>query len=102
MFEQGMQILISALCLSLALAFIRLYRGPNTPNRTVAFDSIAVHAVGVFALFAIYIDAPALLDGAIVTAVLGFLGTTMLARYLERAERFSEEEETRRADQEPF
>jgi multisubunit Na+/H+ antiporter MnhF subunit len=55
------------------------------PNRTVAFDTIAVHAVGIVALFAVRNDAEALLDVAIVTAVLGFLGTTMLARYLERA-----------------
>ena len=55
------------------------------PNRTVAFDVIAVHAVGMLALFGVRINAPTLVDVAIVTAVLGFLGTTMLARYLERA-----------------
>lgn len=102
MFEQSMQVLISLLCISLLLTFVRLYLGPNTPNRTVAFDAIAVHAVGIFALFAIYIDSPVLLDGAIITAVLGFLGTTMLARYLEQAKRFTEQEDVQRHDQEPF
>ena len=102
MFEQSIQVLLSLLCLSLLFAFIRLYRGPNTPNRTVAFDAIAVHAVGIFALFAMYIESPVLLDGAIITAVLGFLGTTMLARYLEQAKRFTEQEEVQQRDQEPF
>lgn len=80
-----LELMISVLGVSLALCFIRLYRGPDVPNRTVAFDVIAIHAVGILALFSVMIDAPALLDVAIVTAVLGFLGTTMLARYLERA-----------------
>lgn len=102
MFEQSMQVLISLLCLSLLLTFVRLYLGPNIPNRTVAFDAIAVHAVGIFALFAVYIDAPVLLDGAIITAVLGFLGTTMLARYLERTGSVQTQKEIQRTDQEFF
>ena len=55
------------------------------PNRTVSFDAIAVHAVGILTLYAIVDRASSLLTVAFVTAVLGFLGTTMLARYLERA-----------------
>jgi multisubunit Na+/H+ antiporter MnhF subunit len=55
------------------------------PNRTVAFDLIALHTVGLVALFAIRNEAPDLLDIALVTAVLGFLGTVLLARYLEQS-----------------
>ena len=84
-FDQALDVLIGILSISFLLCFIRLYIGPDVPNRTVAFDTIAVHAVGIVALFGVRIDAPALVDVAIVTAVLGFLGTTMLARYLERA-----------------
>lgn len=83
-FDQALDILIGILAVSFLLCFIRLAIGPDVPNRTVAFDAIAVHAVGMLALFGVRIDAPALVDVAIVTAVLGFLGTTMLARYLER------------------
>ncbi len=84
-FERAMDILILVMTISLAICFIRLYLGPNVPNRTVAFDAIAVHAVSIIALFAVRNGSPVLMDVAIVTAVLGFLGTTMLARYLERA-----------------
>ncbi len=83
-FDRILDLLILILVISLAICFIRLYLGPDVPNRTVAFDAIAVHTVSIVALFAIRNDAPVLLDVAIVTAVLGFLGTTMLARYLER------------------
>jgi multisubunit Na+/H+ antiporter MnhF subunit len=83
-FVRGLEVLLTLLTLSLALCFVRLFLGPTVPNRTVAFDGIAIHAVAILALFAIRIGAASILDTAIVVAVLGFLGTTVLARYLER------------------
>ena len=76
--------LMTLLAISLLLCFVRLLRGPDVPNQTVAFDLIAVHAVGIFALFAVQYSSEMLLEGAIITAVLGFLGTVMLGRFLER------------------
>ena len=84
-FAQGMDALTVILTVSILICFIRLYVGPDLPNRTVAFDTIAVHAVGIIALFAMRHNSPALLSVATVTVVLGFLGTTMLARYIEKA-----------------
>lgn len=84
MFDTALHILIVILSFSLLLCFVRLYLGPNVPNRTAAFDVIALHSVGMIVLFAVRSDSPALLDVAIVTAALGFLGTTMIAQYLER------------------
>ncbi len=74
------------LAFSLLLCFVRLYLGPNPPNRTVAFDTIAIHAVGIIVLVAMASKAPSLLDAAIVTAVLGFVGTMMFARYMENSD----------------
>jgi len=84
-YDLWLMILLSALGISLLLCFVRLYLGPNPPNRTVAFDAIAIHAVGIMALFTMIYDAPALIDAAIIIAVLGFVGTMMFARYMERA-----------------
>ena len=83
-FELGLEILLVLLSLSLLLCFIRLYLGPDVPDQTVSFDLITSHAVGLFALYAIRSGSRELLDGAIVTTLLGFLSTLMLARYLER------------------
>jgi len=87
LFLQIIDILITVLTVSLLLCAWRLYKGPNTPNRTAAFDLIAIHAVGIFALDAIRINSSDLLDGAIITAVLGFLGALMFARYLEQSDK---------------
>lgn len=90
---------MTLLSFSLLLCFGRLLRGPDLPNRTVAFDLISIHAVGIFLLFAVSSHSYVLLEGAIITAVLGFLGTMMFARALERyphvrwLERSSEDDE---------
>ncbi len=91
-FDRGIELLVAILAISLVLCFIRLYIGPNVPNRTAAFDTIAVHAVGILALLSMSRHAASLLDIAIVTAILGFLGTTMLAYYLERGARQPKDE----------
>jgi len=50
MFELWMEGLMALVSLSMAICFGRLYMGPATPDRTVAFDLISVHAVGLLVL----------------------------------------------------
>ncbi len=75
---------MSILSLSMALTAWRLLRGPSIPDRALAFDVIMVHVVGLIALYAIYVDEDLLIDAVIIVAVLGFLGTVAIARYIER------------------
>lgn len=82
-FEYGLDFLMILTATSLAICFIRLYMGPTASNRAVAFDLIAVHAVGLIVLYAIRFGESVLLDAAIITAVLGFLGTVLFAHYIE-------------------
>ncbi len=86
-FGIGLEVLIWILSISFVLCFIRLYIGPDVPNRTVAFDVIAIHTVAIVALFAVRNQSPYLLDITIITGVLGFLGTVMFARYMEQSQR---------------
>ncbi len=69
-----------AMCLTL----LRLMLGPTTPDRAVSFDQLSLQAVGIIVLVAMLLDSSDLVDIAIVIAVLGFLGTFLLARYMER------------------
>lgn len=85
-FTLWLDLMLGVLGISLIICFVRLYLGPNPPNRTVAFDTITSHAVGIIALVAIRNETPVLLDAAIITAVLGFVGTIMLARYIEQSD----------------
>ncbi|MGL4648863.1 MAG: monovalent cation/H+ antiporter complex subunit F [Caldilineaceae bacterium] len=84
-FGNALAMLMTATAFSMALCFVRLAKGPTNANRAVAFDLISVHAVGLLVLAAIRYRSSVLLDAAIVTTVLGFLGNVMLARMIESA-----------------
>jgi multicomponent Na+:H+ antiporter subunit F len=66
------------------LALVRLALGPTLPDRVVALDVVANLAVGAIAASAVAFDEPALLQPALVVALIAFIGTVAFARYLER------------------
>lgn len=73
-----------AMSIAMVLAFIRLVRGPNLPDRVVALDLIAYLAIGFIAIYTIVSEQQAFLDAAITLALVAFLGTVAFARYIER------------------
>ncbi|MBX0327475.1 cation transporter [Oscillochloris sp. ZM17-4] len=75
--------LLAVLVISLVLTMARLLIGPSIPDRAVAFDMVMIHVVGIGAITAALTDESILIDAVIVVAVLGFLGTVALARYIE-------------------
>lgn len=77
---------ISLLMLTAAMfiVFVRLQKGPSLPDRIVALDVIASIFIGLIAAYAIYTNTAVLLDAAVIVAVITFLGTVAVARYLER------------------
>ncbi len=62
---------------------IRLIKGPSVADRAVAADSIDILADMALILFALASGRGIYLDIALVTAVLGFIGSVLVARYLE-------------------
>ena len=66
------------------LLFIRFIEGPTAADRMLAVDMIAGLACIMLVFYAIYTERAIYLDIAIVTALLGFISTVFVARYLER------------------
>lgn len=77
-------VLLAVMSLGIVLAFIRLLRGPNIPDRLVALELLTTVGVGIAALYCIAFDEPVYLDVAIVLALVAFLGTVTFARYIEK------------------
>ena len=77
-------VILPVLSLALLLTFARLLRGPSLPDRVIALDMTATLSIGVVAVYALATGQPALLDVAIVLALLVFLGTVGFAYYIER------------------
>ncbi len=72
------------LALAMMFAFVRLLRGPSLPDRVVAIDLLTALGIGTIATYAIATEQTALLDVAIVQALVSFLGTVAFAYYIER------------------
>ncbi|MDX2379454.1 MAG: monovalent cation/H+ antiporter complex subunit F [Acidimicrobiia bacterium] len=77
---------VALVMLSLAAcAFMyRLLRGPTLPDRVIALDGLLATIVIGAILAAASSAAPLLLSTVLVVAVAGFVGTSALARFIER------------------
>lgn len=74
-----------AICfIVLALVLIyRLVKGPSVADRAIAADGIDILSDMALILFALHSGRSIYLDIAFVTAILGFVGTTLIGRYME-------------------
>lgn len=70
--------------LSLLLAAVRALMGPSLPDRVIALDLLVVISVAIAALLSALHEQPALLDVALVLAVIAFIATIAFAWFLER------------------
>lgn len=82
--ELAIDIGFALLMLAMAISFVRLALGPSLPDRVVALDLVTLLAVAFSALFAISSGKGAFLDVAIALALIAFLATVALARFVER------------------
>jgi len=76
------QIALGLLLIGMLLAVIRLVRGPNLGDRILALDMITTLATGFIAGVAVLTGFSLYIDIAIALALVGFLATVALARYL--------------------
>jgi len=65
------------------LCSVRGVLGPTAPDRVVAFDAITSLMVAVLVILGVVYEAGFYLDVALVYAMLAFLGTLAIAKYLE-------------------
>ena len=79
-------LLIAAIIL-VALAVVLLYRvfrGPTAADRIAALDAMDLTVALAMALYSLYTGRGIYLDIALVLALLGFIGTVFVGRYMER------------------
>jgi multicomponent K+:H+ antiporter subunit F len=73
---------------SIALLFsgYRLLRGPGLPDRILALDTLYVNAIALLVLLGIQYNTQLLFEAALVVALLGFIGTVALSKYVTRGD----------------
>jgi multicomponent K+:H+ antiporter subunit F len=74
------------LAVAMACAAIRLIRGPNAPDRVLALDTMYVNAMLLLLTVGMRETTTVYFEIALVIAMLGFVSTAALARFLLRGE----------------
>ena len=84
MLDVVMNIVLAMLAVAMLLALLRMVLGPALQDRVVTLDFIAASTVGVIVVSAAGTGQRALLDGSILIALVGFLGTVAYSWYVEK------------------
>lgn len=75
--------LLALIAAAVMLCLARMLRGPTTADRAVAVDTTATVTTALLVFLAFVFERYIYLDVALVYAVLTFIGSVAIARYLE-------------------
>lgn len=71
---------------AIALNLWRLVIGPSLPDRILALDTMYINAIALLVLFGIHQNTMLYFEAALLIAVMGFVGTVALSKYLLRGD----------------
>ena len=74
------------LCIAMACSTFRVLWGPRVQDRVVGFDSLYVNAMLLMLTLGIRSGSTLYFEAALVVALLGFVSTVALAKFLLRGE----------------
>jgi multicomponent K+:H+ antiporter subunit F len=77
---------LMAVVLAMLLCAWRLLRGPETTDRLLALDTLYINAVALVILMGMKLRSDLLFEAALIIAMLGFVSTVALARYVSRGD----------------
>ncbi len=77
-------ILSLILLISIFISIIRFLMGPSISDRVIAFDVMGIIGVSLLVVLSLIYQRGLYLDIALVFGLIGFLGTTIFGRYIEK------------------
>lgn len=86
MIERALDLCFGAVALALALTGWRLLRGPQLPDRVLALDTLYVNVIALVIVLGLRLRSDLLFEAALVIAMLGFVATVALARFISRGD----------------
>lgn len=84
MIDTVIALVMGMLLLALVLAASRLFRGPEVEDRILAIDTMYINTVALLMLLGMWLRSDIYFEAALVIAMLGFVGTLALSRYVMR------------------
>lgn len=86
MIDNALVIAFVLVGLAVALNLWRLLRGPSAPDRILALDTLYVNTIALLVLFGIHQTSNIYFEAALLIALMGFVGTVALCKYLLRGD----------------
>ncbi len=86
MLSSAVYIAFGLVSAALLLSFWRLLIGPSKPDRILALDTLYVNTVALLVLLGIHLASNLYFEAALLIAMIGFVGTVALSKYLTRGD----------------
>ena len=84
--DTALNFALGAVALAMLLVGLRLLRGPETTDRILALDTLTINAVALVGLLGLRWQTALLFEAALIIALLGFVATVALARFVARGD----------------
>lgn len=88
MFETILSWILIVKCIAALLCIFRVLVGPTLSDRIVALDTLGLMLIGFVGILMIIQDTYAYTEVVLVVAILAFIGSIALAKFLERGNLF--------------
>ncbi|GAA6146851.1 K+/H+ antiporter subunit F [Thalassolituus maritimus] len=72
--------------LAMLLCLWRLLKGPDITDRILALDTLYINSIALIILLGLYHGSAMYFEGALLIAMLGFVSTSAVAKYLLRGD----------------
>ena len=86
MMNLALNIAFALVAAAFCLSFLRLIKGPDATDRILALDTLYINAIAILVLLGIHLASPLYFEAALLIALMGFVGTVALAKFLLRGD----------------
>lgn len=86
MLDSVIAIALGLVAAAVAMSFWRLLRGPSVPDRILALDTLYINSIALLMLLGIHLGSALFFEAALLIALMGFIGTVALCKYLLRGD----------------
>ena len=86
MLANAILIAMALIILALVLNIWRVVIGPDITDRILALDTLYINAIALLVLLGIHMTSAAYFEAALLIAMIDFIGTTALCKYLLRGD----------------
>lgn len=86
MLEIVLPIAFGLVSVAVVLSFWRLLWGPSAPDRILALDTLYINTIALLVLLGIHLSSALFFEAALLIALMGFIGTVALCKYLLRGD----------------